>query len=51
MVIQKVFNLISNSKKKSFKIQYSVINRVKAKSTLFGRKKVEELKKKVQKNR
>ena len=45
MVIKKVFKLIGSVKKKLPGNKTSVINRVRAGSTLIGRKKVESLKK------
>jgi|TARA_B110000881_G_C18440593_1_gene445751 hypothetical protein len=45
MVIKNVFKLINNIKKKPIKDKPSIINGVRAKSTLVGRAKVDKLKK------
>jgi len=45
MIIKKIFKLIRNTDKNSFKYLKSAINSVSAKSTVIGRSKVESLKK------
>ena len=45
MPLKKIFKIIKKSKSKDMKDKFLVINRLRPKSTLTGRKKIEELKK------
>ena len=45
MVIKKIFKFITKNKKKALKKKPAIISGLRAKSTLGGRKKIEQLKK------